>query len=109
MSNLKSYTIDEVKKHNTAESLWIAIHNKVYDVTAYKEEHPGGPEILLDNAGTDGTKEFDDIGHSPDAKKIMQKYLIGTLEEKPSKSSTFDALKADLQQNFYRYAAILSV
>lgn len=38
MSEQKTYTMSEVKKHNTADSLWIVIHNKVYDVTAYKEE-----------------------------------------------------------------------
>ncbi len=32
--------INEVFEHNTKESLWLLIDNKVYDVTNFK--HPGG-------------------------------------------------------------------
>lgn len=28
----------EVKEHSTAKSLWLAIHNKVYDVTKFMDE-----------------------------------------------------------------------
>ena len=36
-------------EHNTKESIWLLIENKVYDVTNFK--HPGGKQILLQNAG----------------------------------------------------------
>ena len=35
---LKVYSMEEVEKHNTAESLWLVIHDKVYDVTTFMEE-----------------------------------------------------------------------
>ncbi|KAI9346862.1 cytochrome b5-like heme/steroid binding domain-containing protein, partial [Obelidium mucronatum] len=73
------FTLDEVKKHKTAKDCWMIIHGKVYDVTAFLSEHPGGEEIMVEVAGTDATEAFDDIGHSLDAKKQLAEYLVGTL------------------------------
>ena len=37
----KTFTdLNEIFEHNTKESLWLLIDNKVYDVTNFK--HPGG-------------------------------------------------------------------
>ena len=47
----RTYTLEEVAAHNTAKNLWIIIHGKVYDVTAFQADHPGGEEILADQAG----------------------------------------------------------
>lgn len=76
----KTYTIDEVQKHNTTEDLWIVYNGQVYDVTSYLDEHPGGEEVIADVAGTDATESFDDIGHSDDAHDILKGLLIGKLE-----------------------------
>lgn len=37
-SKLPVFTMEEVAKHNTAESLWLVVHDKVYDVTSFMEE-----------------------------------------------------------------------
>ena len=37
-NELSKYTWEEVAKHRTSESLWIVIHDKVYDVTKFMEE-----------------------------------------------------------------------
>ena len=37
-SSLPVYTWDDIGKHNTAESLWIVMDFKVYDVTTFQEE-----------------------------------------------------------------------
>lgn len=44
-------------------------------------QHPGGEEVLLEQAGKDATEEFEDVGHSSDAREVMQKYKIGELVE----------------------------
>lgn len=60
----QQYTAEEVSRHTSANDLWIALHGKVYDVTKFLKEHPGGEEVLLQLAGGDATQCFDDIGHS---------------------------------------------
>ncbi|XP_017156175.1 probable cytochrome b5 isoform X3 [Drosophila miranda] len=75
----KEISLATVKKHNKAEDLWIVIENKVYDVTKFRLEHPGGEDSLVDVAGRDGTKEFIDVGHSLEAREIMKKFYIGDL------------------------------
>ncbi|KAF8806582.1 hypothetical protein BYT27DRAFT_7101926 [Phlegmacium glaucopus] len=56
----------EVAKHNTRQSCWIIVHGKVYDVTEFLDDHPGGSKIILKYAGKDATQEYDPI-HPPDA------------------------------------------
>lgn len=64
---LKQISLLEVKKHNTPEDLWMVIHDKVYDLTKFRSEHPGGDDVLDEYAGKEATKAFDDVGHSSDA------------------------------------------
>ncbi|TIA91284.1 hypothetical protein E3P99_01144 [Wallemia hederae] len=59
-------TTEQVAQHNTRESCWIIVHGKVYDVTEFLPEHPGGSRIILKYAGKDATAEYDPI-HPPDA------------------------------------------
>lgn len=49
-------------------------------MTKFLEEHPGGEEVLLEVAGKDATKEFDEIGHSKAAKSLVLKYQVGVLQ-----------------------------
>jgi len=41
----------ELQQHNKDTDAWISINGKVYDVTKFAEEHPGGKKILLRMAG----------------------------------------------------------
>lgn len=60
-----SYTRAEVAKHNTPEDCWIIVHSKVYDISKY-DDHPGGFEILTEQAGKDATGVFEEAEH-PDS------------------------------------------
>ncbi|RYY83571.1 cytochrome b5 domain-containing protein [archaeon] len=53
---------------------------KVYDITKYLDEHPGGSDVMLEVAGKDADDMFEATGHSQEAREIMKKYLIGTLK-----------------------------
>ncbi|KAG6876629.1 hypothetical protein C0992_012205 [Termitomyces sp. T32_za158] len=55
-----------VAEHANRDSCWIIVHNKVYDVTEFLAEHPGGSKIILKYAGKDATEAYEPI-HPPDA------------------------------------------
>ncbi|KMZ58373.1 Cytochrome b5 isoform B [Zostera marina] len=76
----KIFTFDEVSKHNQSNDCWIIMNGKVYDVSSFMDEHPGGDEALLAVTGTDATSDFDDIGHSESAIELAQKYVIGEID-----------------------------
>ncbi|NWI77524.1 CYB5B protein, partial [Dryoscopus gambensis] len=40
-------------------------------------QHPGGEEVLLEQAGRDATESFEDVGHSTDAREMLKQYYIG--------------------------------
>uniref|UniRef100_A0AC34PYF6 Cytochrome b5 heme-binding domain-containing protein n=1 Tax=Panagrolaimus sp. JU765 TaxID=591449 RepID=A0AC34PYF6_9BILA len=77
---LQVFTRDEIAKHNSEESLWIVINNKIYDVTKFLNEHPGGEQPILDADRFDATQDYNDIGHSSDAREMMEEYLIGEVK-----------------------------
>lgn len=79
-SSQKTYTNKEVAIHNHVKDCWIILHNKVYDVTSYLPEHPGGDLMILLTAGLDATDEFEDEAHSGFAYSMLSKYFIGDLE-----------------------------
>jgi hypothetical protein len=72
-------TTDELARHRGIDDCWMAVHGKVYDMTAYLDEHPGGVEVMMDVAGTDATLEFEEVGHSHAARRELELYLIGEL------------------------------
>ncbi|KAL5759345.1 hypothetical protein ACOSP7_017870 [Xanthoceras sorbifolium] len=76
----KLYTIQEISHHNTQEDCWILIDNKVYDVTKYLDEHPGGDDVVLAATAKDATDEFEDAGHSESAMELLESFCIGELD-----------------------------
>jgi len=94
----RTITLSEVAKHTGKDSCWMVIHNKVYDVSKFLDEHPGGEEVMLDVAGRNATESFEDVGHSEDARELLSNYLIGDLPEEehsqPSQSNEL-SLKGD--------------
>ncbi|XVF33108.1 hypothetical protein REPUB_Repub17cG0140000 [Reevesia pubescens] len=79
-SGQKVFVYEDLAKHNESNDCWLLISGKVYDVTPFLEEHPGGDEVLLAASGKDATEDFEDVGHSDDAKEIMEKYYIGEVD-----------------------------
>merc|ERR1711937_1052828 len=73
----------EVSKHNSEQDCWTIIDGKVYDLTAYMHDHPGGKACIVEYAGTDSSRAFDLAEHSKAALKDMKKYEIGTLGMQP--------------------------
>ncbi|OCH96387.1 hypothetical protein OBBRIDRAFT_718882 [Obba rivulosa] len=77
----KTWSLEEVAKHNTPSSCWVIVNNKVYDVTEFLPGHPGGAQVILRHAGSDATTVYEPI-HPPDAidKNLSRDKHLGQLD-----------------------------
>jgi len=89
----KIVTLDELKKHASKDSLYILLQEKVYDVTKFIDEHPGGDEVILAEAGADATEAFEDVGHSDEARALLPDMLVGNFDKAGSNIKLFDSKK----------------
>jgi len=79
----KEFTYADVSSHSAKKDLYVVIHDKVYDTSSFVDEHPGGEEVLLDVGGQDATEAFEDVGHSDEAREILEGLVVGTLKRQP--------------------------
>jgi cytochrome b involved in lipid metabolism len=78
---IKYYTMDDIKKHNKKTDAWLVINKKVYDVTKWVPDHPGG-NIILKGVGKDATELYNTIhSHGVFANNVLKKYYIGKLKQ----------------------------
>ena len=45
----------------------------------FLSQHPGGEEVLREQAGGNATESFEDVGHSSDAREMASNMVIGEL------------------------------
>jgi len=76
----KVFTKEEVLKHNKPTDLWLVIDKKVYDLTPYFDEHPGG-EAILRNAGKDSSQGFHGPQHPKRVAELVEDFYLGELAE----------------------------
>lgn len=57
-SDRRSVTAEELARHNKPGDLWISIQGKIYDVSEWVKDHPGGDLPLRSLAGQDATDAF---------------------------------------------------
>lgn len=79
---VRIYTEEDVADHKSANSCWITCRGKVYDVTKFVPDHPGGDDLILEHAGTDVESIMKDEGshdHSDSAYDMLEEYVIGRL------------------------------
>ncbi|KAJ6811783.1 delta(8)-fatty-acid desaturase 2-like [Iris pallida] len=73
---LRIITADELAEHKKPSDLWISINGKVYNVTEWVKDHPGGEIPLLNLAGQDATDAF--IAYHPaSAWAHLDRFYIG--------------------------------
>lgn len=74
-------TREEVSEHYTTDDLWVVIDNKVYDLSKFVPNHPGGEKSIAKHAGGDATKGFYGIQHPERTFFEIEDYLIGAVPE----------------------------
>ncbi|CAK7349338.1 unnamed protein product [Dovyalis caffra] len=78
--NGKVYSLAHVSEHSSRKDCWLVIEGKVYDVTKFLDDHPGGDEVLLSATGKDATDDFEDVGHSSSARAMMDEFYVGDID-----------------------------
>jgi len=78
--------VEEFNKFSAENSsrYYVMHNNFIYDITDYLEEHPGGPQSIIDFRDQDITSIFNDDfyhDHSQNALRRFQKYKIGYIQE----------------------------
>ncbi|KAG9508637.1 hypothetical protein GZH46_02861, partial [Fragariocoptes setiger] len=75
----QKYSLADVAEHSTLDDCWMVIFDKVYDITEFVYDHPGGDFILMEYAGRDATQAFLNSRHGSGANKMLDKHWIGVL------------------------------
>ncbi|XP_072939665.1 cytochrome b5-related protein-like [Epargyreus clarus] len=78
-----------------AEGLW-RVHNKLYDLTSYIDNHPGGKEWLELTKGTDITEAFEAHHIYSTAEKVLNKFYVRDAKGPRNSPFTFE------DDGFYR-------
>lgn len=79
---IRIYTTEDLALHASPSSCWVSRDDKVYDVTAFLADHPGGDDFILKHAGKDVGQVMKDPAeheHSESAYDMLDEFLIGRL------------------------------
>ncbi len=73
-------TNSEIKKHNSRDDCWSIVNGKVYNLTSFVQQHPGGIELISSICGIDGTAAFSSQhGSSAKPNNALAGLLLGSL------------------------------
>lgn len=79
---VRLYTAEDLAAHNSASSCWVARRGRVYDVTSFLPDHPGGDDLIVKWAGKEveaAMKDKDEHDHSESAYEMLEEYVIGKI------------------------------
>lgn len=88
----------DVSSHNTAKSCYVTIGTKVYDVTSFLPDHPGGGDLIIEYGGKDVSAIMkDEISHthSEAAYEILDDCLVGFVANEPVMKTVVDSDQPD--------------
>ncbi|KAI8882968.1 delta-6-fatty acid desaturase [Backusella circina FSU 941] len=112
MTGVRTFTRDElhqinqrIKEGDKEAQKYLIIDNKLYDVSEFVHEHPGGADVLLTHVGKDASDVFHAM-HPDSAYEILSNFyagdLIGPSTSELSKSAQFAAEIRDLRDRLTR-------
>ena len=79
---IRIYTAEDVATHSKVSSCWVSRAGKVYDVTGFLDDHPGGDDLILQYGGKDieeAMKDKLEHNHSDSAYNMLEGLVIGRL------------------------------
>lgn len=95
---LPTITRSDVESHNSAKSCYVTIGTKVFDITSFLEDHPGGGDLIVEHGGKDVSEIMkDEISHSHSeaAYDILDDHLIGFMPTEPVIKTAVDSQHPD--------------
>ncbi|KAK3115213.1 hypothetical protein LTR53_005670 [Teratosphaeriaceae sp. CCFEE 6253] len=90
----RKVSVADITKHATADDCWIVVNGKVYDLSKFAPDHPGGPDMIYKYAGKDGTKTYNQY-HAAD---LIEKELSDDEKKGDFDESTITQTWTDVQQ-----------
>ncbi|KAI0146189.1 glycolate oxidase [Xylariaceae sp. FL1272] len=74
----------EVSRHNHRDDCWIVLHGRVWDVTEFLDDHPGGASVILKHAGRDASEAYDEV-HDMEtvSSNLPSSKCLGNVEPNP--------------------------
>ncbi|KAF8999105.1 fatty acid-2 hydroxylase [Cyathus striatus] len=79
---IRIFAHEDVAEHNKSTSCWVSRAGKVYNVTSFLNDHPGGDDLIMKYAGKDieaVMKNKDEHEHSESAYEMLEDYVIGRI------------------------------
>lgn len=70
----------DVESHDTVESCFVTVGTKVYDITPFLQDHPGGADLVVQYGGKDVGHIMKDMlshAHSEVAYEILEEHFAG--------------------------------
>jgi DMSO/TMAO reductase YedYZ heme-binding membrane subunit/predicted heme/steroid binding protein len=82
----KVFTVEELGKHNTEDSCYIAYKGLVYDITDYLPNHPGGGQVVVRMECGNVTDDFSEVHgggsfEQDNIQEVLRPRVIGKIEE----------------------------
>ncbi|KAK5133439.1 hypothetical protein LTR08_007681 [Meristemomyces frigidus] len=89
-------SVAEITKHASPDDCWIVVNGKVYDLSTFAPQHPGGPDMIYKWAGRDGSKTYNDY-HSAELidKTLSDDDKKGDFDESTITQTWLDAQKEE--------------
>ncbi|POW18819.1 hypothetical protein PSHT_05408 [Puccinia striiformis] len=79
---LRIFLAEDLTKHNSSNDCWVSYQGKVYNISSFLPDHPGGDGLLLQYAGKDieeAMENPDEHIHSSSAYEMLREFQIGIL------------------------------
>lgn len=75
-----TFTMCQIRRHQSTSSAWLTAGGYVYDATTYVQMHPGGEKSIVRKCGGVCDCNQDLKFHSREGQKLWRKYRIGKVK-----------------------------